>query len=388
MFSIKPASSFTTACSGCSRTFSGCRLTSASFPLSFASPLEMAGSVVFVSGAGRLRVGLAPKIRCVGYAALCLLFPLLLFFTEFLTVWIQDPFVLYRSYLWAIGIPGLVAVAMLGISAKTLGRVSIVVGLFLCALSFERVSSFSDELSLWSDAADKVDLKAPPQAVGRWRPFQNRGTYHLGRGNTKAALDDFTKAEALGEPLGSAAFSVGQSEQLLNRHAAALSAFERAQSKGFNDPALNYHKGESLFSTGRYADAFKALTLALEKRQAGSDVERVIRTRRAEAAVAAGQYEVAISDYQALLPANRSDPRLSVGLGMALVGAARYVEATALFDQMILSKPIAGAFYGRSMAHLRQGNKSAAIRDMDRAVEMEPKNPQYRTLRDQLRLQK
>ena len=36
------------------------------------------------------------------------LLPALLFVTEFATVWVQDPFVLYRGYLWAIGIPGLV----------------------------------------------------------------------------------------------------------------------------------------------------------------------------------------------------------------------------------------------------------------------------------------
>src|SRR5205823_6639150 len=41
-------------------------------------------------------------------AGFSLLLPALMFPTEFATVWVQDPFVLYRSYLWAIGVPGLV----------------------------------------------------------------------------------------------------------------------------------------------------------------------------------------------------------------------------------------------------------------------------------------
>ena len=60
-----------------------------------------------------------------GLIGLCLLIPCLLFVTEFTTVWLQDPFVLYRSYLWSIPIPALIALPLVGYSYKPLYAVGV-----------------------------------------------------------------------------------------------------------------------------------------------------------------------------------------------------------------------------------------------------------------------
>ena len=70
--------------------------------------------------------------------------PALLFATEFTTVWVQDPFVLYRSYLWAIGVPGLVFFAVHGPPARVVLGVGLVIGALLVWQSWDRVASMAN----------------------------------------------------------------------------------------------------------------------------------------------------------------------------------------------------------------------------------------------------
>lgn len=41
------------------------------------------------------------------------------------------------------------------------------------------MASLKDDGTAWADAAEKIDTKAPANAVGRSRPFLNLGAYHL-----------------------------------------------------------------------------------------------------------------------------------------------------------------------------------------------------------------
>ncbi|MBK6868869.1 MAG: hypothetical protein IPG98_13465 [Burkholderiales bacterium] len=115
-----------------------------------------------------------------GLAALLILSAGLLFFTEFSTSWIQDPFVLYRSYLWAPMLCGVLAIVLGNIQPRIVYGIGLVLSLLLGALAWERVHSLRDVHSAWTDAIDKVDLQASANAVGRWRPCINRGAYYLG----------------------------------------------------------------------------------------------------------------------------------------------------------------------------------------------------------------
>jgi len=107
---------------------------------------------------------------------LSLLLPALLFGTEFMTVWVQDPFVLYRSYLWAIGVPGIVFVFLHGTSPRALAVVGTIVALLFAWQAIERVVSLATPETAWTDAIKK--LPEDPRAVGRWFPYLTRGSYY------------------------------------------------------------------------------------------------------------------------------------------------------------------------------------------------------------------
>jgi protein O-mannosyl-transferase len=101
------------------------------------------------------------------------LYTWVLFLPEFSTVRFQEPFVLYRSYLWGPGIL-LTAVAVL---SRFRVRAAVVVFVAACPVllyqAHDRLVSFSSGLRLWEDAVAKL----PSPSV----PWGSRTLYELGR---------------------------------------------------------------------------------------------------------------------------------------------------------------------------------------------------------------
>ncbi len=127
-----------------------------------------------------------------GLLGFALLFPWILFLTEWSTVRIQEPFVLYRSYLW---MPGLFAALPL-----VFGRLAPIKGYFvlgLCCvllvpLTLNRVDTFSSKLKLWDDAEKLVRGKTG--VFGIERIYYNRGTEFGKLKLYDEAIADFSKA--------------------------------------------------------------------------------------------------------------------------------------------------------------------------------------------------
>jgi tetratricopeptide (TPR) repeat protein len=123
----------------------------------------------------------------VGLLGLAMAFPWFLFFTEFVTSRIQEPVVLYRSYLWMAGLP--IALPLL---ARRLSARAIVIGCAVIALAFgvaarERLATFENNLKLWDDVVRKnTDLTQ----IFVDRGYSNRAVALLREGRLDAALSD------------------------------------------------------------------------------------------------------------------------------------------------------------------------------------------------------
>ncbi|BFO54177.1 tetratricopeptide repeat protein [Acidovorax sacchari] len=357
------------------------------FPLSFTAFPQVLGLLGYVALWVAAAWAVLRRRGVLSLAGVALLFPLLLYVTEFATVWVQDPFVLYRSYLWAVGVPILVAIALTGFKPRAIYMLGAMVGLVFALLAFERSASLRDDYTAWSDAAEKIDVKAPANAVGRWRPFLNLGAYHLDRGSVAEAQKAFATAEALGALRGAARFNMGVALQQQKKHTEAIAAFDDAEKQGFKDLQLYYHRGESEFALGRYAQAYAQFDQGLRTELLGlssAEMDRIrqlMHLRRAESAIGANRFDDAIKDFNALLPASPSNPRLLLGLGMAHVGKGDTQEAIALFDQLIARAPNAAAYYGRAMAYRGSRQYAASLKDLDQAIRLDPRNPQYAQIR-------
>jgi len=318
-----------------------------------------------------------------GLLGLGLLIPCLLFVTEFATVWLQDPFVLYRSYLWAMAIPLLSALLLVNISSTKVYALGLITVALFAAQSIERINSLQTPMVTWTDASTKIDRQAPANAVGRWRAVLNLAAEYQDQGNYDEALRLFSQAETLGEPLGSARFNMGVSLQQLKQHPQALDNFSQAEAKGFTEAALYYQRGESQFALRQFGEAYESFTKALQHPQV-AEAEQFTRLRQAEAAVASQNYDAAIATYQILIQQAPDKQRYKVGLSMALVGKKDYNTALTILNQAIAQRPTGASHYARALVYFYLGNRAASAQDLELAMRAEPNNPVYPNLQRQL----
>jgi hypothetical protein len=155
----------------------------------------------------------------LGLLGFGLLYPWLLALTELAAVRAQEPFVLYRSYLWMSGLPAILAALTAGMAPRARHAVLVVVCLALVPPAWNRLDTFSDPLKLWDDAVRKNSGSRAPYVE---RAYINRGELYRGAGRADAALADFERAVALnprqpGGYLGRATLrlSMGQPQEAL-----------------------------------------------------------------------------------------------------------------------------------------------------------------------------
>jgi tetratricopeptide (TPR) repeat protein len=130
----------------------------------------------------------------IGVAGWALAFPWLMFITEFSTVRIQEPFVLYRAYLW---FPVFSVIVPLAISHFSLRAASVSVVVIVCAfvpLSWNRLTSLSESLLAWNDAA-KLLVRGDEPGAGRI--YYNRARALSAKGRKEEALRDMDRVVVL-----------------------------------------------------------------------------------------------------------------------------------------------------------------------------------------------
>ena len=130
----------------------------------------------------------------MGLLGFALLFPWILFLTEFSTVRVQEPFVLYRSYLWMPGLFAALPVVSGWMAPKKTFILLGVLSLLLIPLTLNRLNIFSSSLLLWDDAEKLVQDK--PYAYGVERIYTNRGNKLFQLKRYDEAIADFSKAIA------------------------------------------------------------------------------------------------------------------------------------------------------------------------------------------------
>lgn len=159
------------------------------FARSLSDPLYLMGTLAFLIHGGAALYLLLQRGRrgLFGYA---LFSPWLLFLVEFSAVRIQEPFVLYRTYLWMVPVFFLIPALTHKLSGKVFWIGLACASLALGLAARDRLDSFSSEFSLWDDAVRKLPSS---EALGAARPYFNRGNVYLKQGDFPNAIADFTQ---------------------------------------------------------------------------------------------------------------------------------------------------------------------------------------------------
>jgi len=151
------------------------------------------GFIAFLAYPGAAVV-LMRRRGAIGLAGFALLYPWLLALTELATVRAQEPYVLYRGYLWMSGLPLALPALTERFSSPLRNVVLTSICVMLALIARERIETFSDPFKLWDDAVRK---NTDPGAPYVERAYINRGELHRGAGRTRAALEDFDRAISL-----------------------------------------------------------------------------------------------------------------------------------------------------------------------------------------------
>ena len=234
------------------------------FAMSFLSWPHTLGLIAFLIYPC-IAVWLLFKRGSAGLLGFALLFPWILFLTELSTVRIQEPFVLYRSYLW---MPGLFAALPVTVGYRRKGgsvitaewfaskRTLIFLGvacLSLIPLTLNRLNTFSTPLLLWDDAEKLVRNKQG--VLGAERIYYNRGTL-LGQLNRyEEAIADFDKVIAIFPRHELAYGNRATANYFLGKYEAALYDYNNAIALNANNANSYYGRALTYRALGNFAAA-------------------------------------------------------------------------------------------------------------------------------------
>lgn len=181
------------------------------------------------------------------------LYSWIIFFTELVSVRFQEPFVLYRSYIWAPGY-GLMFASVLYVFLTSRWRTVGIAVVFIAlgCLARERLSSLANEGAAWKDAAAKLQSET---ISGSGRIFYNRGRQYLREGNLDGAIADFSKTIEQNKNAYYAYYHRGTAYSALSKFEDAEVDFEKALAINDQYGPIYYAKGLLYERMGCLSDA-------------------------------------------------------------------------------------------------------------------------------------
>jgi tetratricopeptide (TPR) repeat protein len=108
---------------------------------------------------------------------------------------IQEPFVLYRSYLWMGGLFAVLPLLLGNVPARRALVYLLGASLLITPLAWNRLTTFSHPLLLWDDAASLIQDR--PYAPGFERIYFNRGHAFYRLNLKQKAFEDYSRAIAV-----------------------------------------------------------------------------------------------------------------------------------------------------------------------------------------------
>ncbi|OAI50085.1 hypothetical protein AYO46_10665 [Betaproteobacteria bacterium SCGC AG-212-J23] len=171
----------------------------------------------------------------------------IMFGVEFTAVRFQEPFVLYRSYLWAPGLAIVVAAVLDRLPVRVLA-VSLVPALALLSWqAHDRLKSFSSGLAIWEDAAEKLPAGPVP---GGYRPLYELGREYLYAGRTADAIEVSERCLRLYPRMFDCAFARAAIQIETRQYQKALPSILYAIALRPEDGASRHHLGLVLENLG------------------------------------------------------------------------------------------------------------------------------------------
>lgn len=192
---------------------------------------------------------------CCGF-----LYAWFLFMTELAAVRFQEPFVLYRSYLWAPGYAMMLVAVCARVPRRWLLMAAIPLFVVFFMLARDRLTSLSTEANVWKDAAAKLES---PTLVGSDRIFYNRGLAYMRAKQYDDAIADFSRTVQLNPKVAQAYYNRALAYYALEQYAEAMVDLELSLSLNAKDGSAHYVRGLILEHRGCAVEAKQAFAASM-----------------------------------------------------------------------------------------------------------------------------
>lgn len=351
------------------------------FPTSLAQWPQILGPLLFI-GYVALAIYLLRKRNELGLLGFALLTPCLLFPTELASVWIQDPFVLYRSYLWMWPLGAALPIIALRLPPKIIAAVGMLVLLLLAAASWDRLATFKSEQALWSDVIRYHSGQAQPGILGRERAYNERALALAQTGGYDQAIADYTSALQINPSDANVYSNRAAIYLLLGAHDRAQADLNEAMKLEPENTKAQYNQGALYLKQGANDKALEHFSGMISKNIGAT---RDVFGSRAVIYLKRGQINEALADLdQAIkLDPNFFDAYMNRGTAYGLLGRAK--EALMDFDQALkLNSNSADAHVNRAIMLISLARPKDALLDADDAVSITPENIKAHLLRAQV----
>lgn len=320
-----------------------------------------------------LAIKLLLKGERLGLLGFGLLFPWILFLTELSSVRIQEPFVLYRSYLWMSGLPILILSLLTLIGAHPGKFIPVLLGfcLILASLAWNRLDTFSTPLKLWSDAIAKNQDR---KSLGAEIAYNNRGSIHMDLGHIQRAKEDFIKAVTLNPKYGEAHLNMCVVNFRLKDFSAALRDCNTAINLRPNYIKARIDRSALFLEIGKYADAINDCEHVLQLD--AQNIDAYLNCGLAYSSM--GKLHEALRYLDNALRVDSKNAIAYFHRGFLHNSMGQYQNALQDYSKAIdFDTNYADAYLNRAVVFLKMRRYSEAFRDFDRAVQLNPKNPFY-----------
>jgi tetratricopeptide (TPR) repeat protein len=222
------------------------------------------GAIAFIAyGVAAIRLLLRGGMK--GLLGFALIYPWALFGVELAGIRVQEPFVLYRSYLWMPGLLLLVPLLVLRFPQSKTWLALGCVAILLVPQAWNRLWVFGDKYRLWNDAA--VLLKNDSVA-GADRIYFNRGQALGVAQKWEEAAADFKRSAIISPQLEPVRYELGLAYTNTGRYEEALVEFDAAILIKPDDGAAYFAKAFALKRLHRNDEARQQLELGCKLKNA------------------------------------------------------------------------------------------------------------------------
>ncbi len=311
--------------------------------LSLTSPQFIFGSLAFVS---YIVANLYVLIRGEGIKRLIslgLLFPAVLFATEFAVVRLSEVFVIYRSYLWMSGFYLIIpAFFVYGKNATrwVVPKLSIL-AVYVVVLGFvlhDRLNTFDSDLNVWQDVVNKIPARDNDALFKSYRAYNNLGFAQTAKGDIEEAIKNYYKAIQIFPDYVKARSNLGAVLTNRSRFHEAMDHFEHAIKI---DP--------------KYVDAIVGLGVCMAEQ---------------------GLTEESIGIYARALNVVPGHPDALYNMGNSYLNLNQPDKAAEKYKESIKVKPsFADAHHNLGIAYVKMGQNVPAMEQFQESLKYNPNHP-------------